>query len=179
MVTSYELKAQVTAFRNALGHLPDHLDVHHFVHVHPYLFRVYLELAEDFNRPIRLPIPRQPAPIDQVPALISNLSPATLEPLLQADWQMLSAVSIKSTDHFSPAFFGDNVGVEQLLDLLENLSDGISELMTHPGLVDEQLKAESSYNTAREKELAVLTDPQVVTRIEKLGIELVTFAAVA
>ena len=51
--------------------------------------------------------------------------------------------------------------------------------MTHPGLVDEQLKAESSYNTAREKELAVLTDPQVVTRIEKLGIELVTFAAVA
>lgn len=174
-----ELKAQIATFRNALGHLPDHLDAHHFVHVHPYLFRVYLELAEDFKRPIRVPFPRQPTPIDQVPALIMDVSPATLESLLQANWQMLSEVAIKSTDHFSPAFYGANAGVEQLLNLLDNLPDGVTELMTHPGLADEALKTESSYNVEREKELAVLTDPQVSKRLEQLGIELVTFAAVA
>ena len=53
-----ELKAQVTTFTNALGHLPDHLDVHHFVHLYPPLFRVYLDLADDLDLPIRLPIPR-------------------------------------------------------------------------------------------------------------------------
>ena len=76
-----ELKAQVTTFKNALGHLPDHLDAHHFVHLYPPLFRVYLDLADSFDLPIRLPIPRQPAALEQVPALLGNLPREVLEPI--------------------------------------------------------------------------------------------------
>jgi predicted glycoside hydrolase/deacetylase ChbG (UPF0249 family) len=171
-----ELKAQVTTFQNALGHLPDHLDAHHFVHLYPPLFRVYLDLAESLDLPIRLPIPRQPTPLEQVPALLGNLSKAVLEPILQADWALLEGRSICTTDHFAMNFFGEQTSVADLLQLLDDLPEGVTELMTHPGLADEQLRAESNYHDEREHELATLTDPQVLVHIQKLGIELTTYA---
>jgi chitin disaccharide deacetylase len=171
-----ELKAQVNTFKNALGHLPDHLDAHHFVHLCPPLFRVYLDLADSFDLPIRLPIPRQPAALEQIPALLGDLSAEALEPILQADWAVLAGRSIRTTDHFVMSFFGHDTSVAGLLDLLEGLPDGVTELMTHPGLADEHLRAESSYNVERERELATLTDPQVLAQAQKLGIELITYA---
>jgi hypothetical protein len=171
-----ELKAQVNTFKNALGHLPDHLDAHHFVHLYPPLFRVYLDLADSLKAPIRLPIPRQPVSLEYMPTLLGNLSAEALEPILQADWALLAGRSIRTTDHFVMSFFGHDTSVAGLLDLLEGLPDGVTELMTHPGLADEPLHAESSYNIEREHELATLTDPQVRVQVQKLGIELITYA---
>ena len=171
-----ELKAQVNTFKNALGHLPDHLDAHHFVHLIPPLFRVYLDLADSFGLPIRLPIPRQPAPLDHVPALLGNVAPDVLEPIVQADWALLADRSIRTTDHFIMSFFGQNTSTASLLQLLADLPDGVTELMTHPGLADEHIRAESNYHVERERELAALTDPQVLVQLQKLDIELVTYA---
>ncbi|HZY40713.1 MAG TPA: ChbG/HpnK family deacetylase, partial [Anaerolineae bacterium] len=171
-----ELQAQVNTFQNALGHLPDHLDAHHFVHLYPPLFRVYLDLADNLDLPIRLPIPRQPAALDQVPALLGNLSAEVLEPILQADWALLEGRSIRTTDHFVMSFFGHDTSVADLLQLLEHLPKGITELMTHPGLADEHIRAESNYHVEREHELATLTDPQVLVQVQKLDIELVSYA---
>jgi len=171
-----ELKAQINTFKNALGHLPDHLDAHHFVHLVPPLFRVYLDLAESFELPIRLPIPRQPAAFDHVPALLGNLPKEVIEPILQADWALLESRSIRTTDHFAMSFFGQDTSVANLLQLLEGLPEGITELMTHPGLADEHIRAESNYHVERERELATLTDPQVLVQLQKLDIELVTYA---
>lgn len=171
-----ELTAQVNTFKNALGRLPDHLDAHHFVHLYPPLFRVYLDLADKLNLPIRLPIPRRPAALEHVPALLSRLSPEALEPILQADWALLERRSIRAPDHFVMSFFGPDTSVADLLDLLAHLPDGVTELMTHPGLADEHLRAESSYNVERERELATLTDPQALAQVQELGIELITYA---
>jgi chitin disaccharide deacetylase len=176
-----ELQAQVNTFKNALGRLPDHLDAHHFVHLYPPLFRVYLDLADSLGLPIRLPIPRQPAArrpavLEPVPALLGNLSKEELEPILQADRALLAGRSIRTTDHFVMSFFGRDTSVAGLLDLLARLPDGVTELMTHPGLADEPLRAESSYTVEREHELAALTDPQVLAQVQKLGIELTTYA---
>lgn len=171
-----ELKAQVNTFKNALGHLPDHLDAHHFVHLYPPLFRVYLDLADSLNLPIRLPIPRQPAALEQAPALLGSLSAEVLEPIVQADWALLAGRTIRTTDHFVMSFFGHDTSVAGLLHLLEHLPDGVTELMTHPGLTDEHLRAESSYHVEREHELATLTDPQVLAQAHKLDIELVNYA---
>lgn len=176
-----ELQAQVNTFKNALGRRPDHLDAHHFVHLCPPLFRVYLDLADNLDLPIRLPIPRRPAArrpaaLEQVPALLGNLSAEVLEPILQADWALLAGRSIRAADHFVMSFFGHDTSVVDLLHLLEHLPDGITELMTHPGLADEHLRAESNYHVEREHELATLTDPQVREQAQKLGIELITYA---
>jgi chitin disaccharide deacetylase len=171
-----ELHAQVNTFKNALGRWPDHLDAHHFVHLYPPLFCVYLDLADSLGLPIRLPIPRQPAALAQVPALFSSLSKEELEPILEADWALLAGRSIRTTDHFVMSFFKHDTSVAGLLDLLARLPDGVTELMTHPGLADEPLRAASTYNVEREHELATLTNPQVLAQIHQLDIELVSYA---
>jgi chitin disaccharide deacetylase len=171
-----ELKTQVNAFQSALGRRPDHLDAHHFVHLCPPLFRVYLDLADSLELPIRLPIPRQPAALEPIPALLGSLSAEVLEPILQADQALLAGRSIRTTDHFVLSFFGRDTSVADLLDWLAHLPDGVTELMTHPGLADERLRAESSYTVEREYELATLTDPQVLAQVQKLGIALITYA---
>ncbi len=171
-----ELKAQVNTFKNALGRLPDHLDAHHFVHLIPPLFRVYLDLAESYDLPIRLPIPRRPAPLEHVPALLGNVSREVLAPIVEADWALLEGRAIRTTDQFVMGFFGQNTSVANLLDILTNLPEGVTELMTHPGLADDHIRAESNYHVERERELDTLTDPQVLVQLQKLDIELVTYA---
>jgi chitin disaccharide deacetylase len=59
--------------------------------------------------------------------------------------------------------------------LAEEVEEGWTELSCHPGCVTPEL--ESSYTTEREAEVRTLTDPRVRGAMERLGIELVSFAA--
>jgi predicted glycoside hydrolase/deacetylase ChbG (UPF0249 family) len=171
-----ELKSQITAFKNAMDRLPDHIDAHQFVHLYPPLFRVYLDLAESFKLPLRIPFPRIVTELDQVPPIIGDVPPETAKSMLHADRQFLVEPEFKSPTHFVATFYDQQATLEHLLSVIENLPDGTTELMTHPGLVDDQLKAESSYHVQREQEVAVLTDPQVMARLTELDIKLITFA---
>jgi chitin disaccharide deacetylase len=171
-----ELKSQITTFKNAMDRLPDHLDAHQFVHLYPPLFRVYLDLAESFKVPLRIPFPQIVAELDQVPPIISDVPLETAKSMLHADRQFLVERDFKTTDHFVGTFFDQQATVAHLLSVIENLPEGTTELMTHPGLLDDQLKVESSYNVQREQEVAVLTDPHVIARLTALDIQLITFA---
>lgn len=62
------------------------------------------------------------------------------------------------------------IGVERLLEILETLPDGDSELGCHPGYA---VGLVSSYTVEREQELKTLTDARVRSRIDELGIELI------
>ena len=73
-------------------------------------------------------------------------------------------------------FYDKTVSVPFLMEILASLPQGSSELMTHPGLLDDQLRKESKYNVQREDELAVLTNPQVIDYLDQLDIKLITFA---
>jgi|WetSurMetagenome_2_1015567.scaffolds.fasta_scaffold818368_2 predicted glycoside hydrolase/deacetylase ChbG (UPF0249 family) len=60
---------------------------------------------------------------------------------------------------------------------LATLPVGVSELMTHPGLIDDELRQRSSHADLRVAELAALIDPSARAAIDRPGIELVSFAA--
>ena len=174
-----ELQSQIKTFQNVLERSPDHLDAHHFVHIHPHLFAVYLDLANELKLPLRIPFARSAAELDnldRLPRLADQLDKSQLEPLLREDWQLIAEYSLRAPDQCLLSFYAEQATRDHLLDLFDTLPDGLTELMTHPGLADDQLKAESSYNVQREKEIEILTDPQVKARVEGLGIELVTFA---
>jgi chitin disaccharide deacetylase len=171
-----ELKSQITAFKNALEQLPDHLDAHQLAHLYPPLFRVYIDLAESFKLPLRIPFPQLMAELDQAPAIIGDVPLETAQSMLHADRQFLVERDFKTTDHFVGTFYDRQATVEHLLSVIENLPKGTTELMTHPGLADDQLKSGSSYTVQREQEVAVLTDPRVKARLAELDIRLVTFA---
>jgi predicted glycoside hydrolase/deacetylase ChbG (UPF0249 family) len=171
-----ELKSQITTFKNAMEQLPDHLDAHHVVHLYPPLFQVYLEVAEAFKLPVRIPFPRGESELTQPPPIMGDVPAETVKAMLQADRQLLAQHAVKAPDHFIATFYDKTINVPFLMGVLTSLPQGTSELMTHPGLVDDQLRAESSYYAQREDELAVLTNPQVLASLDQLGIKLITFA---
>ncbi len=173
-----ELTAQVERFQALTGRSPDHLDCHHFVHSHPLFFAVYVELAAQWDLPIRAPFPPEEA-LSQAAAtvpLIEGLPLSKVRDMMRQDRELMQANGVRHPDHFVGSFYGEEaVTLENLLAILESLREGTTEVMCHPGLVDEQLLAESIYGRPREKELELLCHPRVRDKIDALGIELVNF----
>jgi len=170
-----ELEAQIKTFQNATGHLPDHLDVHHFVHLLPRFFEVYLDLAIEFGLPVRIPFPSVGK---AMPSGLAFLPADMMDGILADDRVLLQAKTVRGPEYFIPSFYGEEaLRLNYLLSLLQSLPDGTSELMTHPGLADETLRAQSAYAAQRERELELLCHPAVHQAIAALGIELVTFAS--
>jgi predicted glycoside hydrolase/deacetylase ChbG (UPF0249 family) len=174
-----ELTAQVERFQALTGRPPDHLDCHHFVHSHPLFFALYVELAAQWDLPIRAPFPPEET-LNQAAAtvpLIEGLPLSTVRDMMRQDRELVQARGVRHPDHWIGSFYGEEaVTLENLLAVLENLSEGTTELMCHPGLADEQLLAESIYGRPREKELELLCHPRVREKLGELRVELVNFA---
>jgi len=78
---------------------------------------------------------------------------------------------------YSNVYFEDN-GKSLLLHNLHSVPDGISELICHPGYVDEQLPKVSTWTRVREIEGRVLADPEVLQTIRRLKIRLINYSQV-
>jgi predicted glycoside hydrolase/deacetylase ChbG (UPF0249 family) len=172
-----ELRAQVESLR-ALGREPDHLDCHHFIHIYPPFFAVYVELAEEYGLPVRLPFPPEEE-WDEAAASVSvaqGLPVDLLREIVRQDIGLVQAKGIPHPDYFVQSFSGEALTLETLLGILEGLPESISELITHPGFADEELLARSTYAKERERELELLCHPRAKERIGELGIELVNFS---
>ncbi|HID86777.1 MAG TPA: carbohydrate deacetylase [Anaerolineae bacterium] len=194
-----ELRAQIERFRERRA--PTHLDCHHFVHVYPPLFAILVELAAEYGLPMRVPFGDDLEAIARREAARYGLPPEALLEMAQQDMEMVKAKGVPHPDRFVGEFFGQGrIGVENLLEILARLEvanarrtttraieglespasvreEGVTEIMTHPGYVDEMLLRSSGYAREREEEVATLTDPRVREAVEELGIELVDFRA--
>ena len=156
-----EWRAQIEAFIKVAGRKPTQIDSHHhssyFSH---HLFRGMLELAKEYDCAIRFPFTEVSSELEEtakhVPELINEFDP-------------------RRPNTFVVDFYDESATQENLLNIINNLSDGTSEIMCHPGYVDEAFAKESSYNFQRERELKILTDPFVKAAIELQNIELITF----
>ena len=160
-----EWRAQIEAFIRAAGRKPTHLDSHHHsAYFTPELFRRMLELAKEYDCAIRFPFTHDiSSELEEtnkhIPALLREFDP-------------------RKPDAFVVNFYDEGATDEELLNIINNLSGGISEIMCHPGYVDDAFTKESSYNKQRERELRILTDPSTREAIQANGIELITFAEV-
>lgn len=149
-----EARAQYERVRTLLGREPTHLDTHHWVHDLPALENAVLALAKETGAAARTHDGRQRA--------------------------RFRDAGVRTPDHFVREYqHTGRIGLEHLLTLLEVLAEdaGTIELMCHPGEPDEALRSSSTYVLERGVELDALTDPSVRAEVERLGIELVTYAA--
>ena len=169
-----EWHAQISAFVRVTGRAPTHLDSHHHTsYFSPALFRAMLELAREFKCGIRWPIPLA----DPAQDLLDGVSPtafARAQAFLRE--ALAAAPDIPHPDAFEPRFYGESVSSATLHHLIAELPEGTTELMSHPGFVDDELQRGSSYNITREQEIAALTDPAVLAWVAEQGVQRISFA---
>jgi predicted glycoside hydrolase/deacetylase ChbG (UPF0249 family) len=158
-----EWRLQIERFVKAAGRKPTHLDSHHHSsYWSPALFRGMLELTKEYDCPIRFPFTEKgmnelTPTREDMPALMKEFSP-------------------KHPDRFISNFYDDGATQDELIRLIKETPEGTTEIMCHPGYVDEAFAKESVYNFQRERELKILTDPATKQAIQANGIELITFA---
>src|SRR6266498_615494 len=157
-----EWRAQIESFIQPAGKKPTHIDSHHHSsYFSPSLFRGMLELAKEYDCAIRFPFTDISSELEEtakdVPELVREFDP-------------------RKPDVFFVNFYDKTATQEQLLNIIHNISDGTSEIMCHPGHVDEAFAKESVYNFQREREFKILTNPSIKQSIESQGIKLITFA---
>ncbi len=144
-----EARAQLARFQRILGRLPTHFDSHHHSHRTAAVLDALVTLGKETGRPVR------------------NASPEMAGRLRRE--------GIKTTDRFVEDFFGDTATLEGLLGILRRLEPGSTELMCHPAVVDDELRAGSGYAEPRARELEVLTREEARRAVREGGIELVHF----
>ena len=157
-----EWRLQIERFIKAAGRKPTHLDSHHHSSFFsPELFRTMLELAKEYDCAIRYPFTDVSREIEETSKHAANL---------------MKEFNPRRPDTFIVNFYDDGATMETLLAIINNLDDGTSELMCHPGHVDEAFAKESIYNFQRERELKILIDPSIRQTMQMNGIQLVSFA---
>jgi predicted glycoside hydrolase/deacetylase ChbG (UPF0249 family) len=140
-----EILAQLAHFEELIGRAPSHLDSHHHSHRQPPVLEAIIRVARERSLPVR------------------NASPEVAAELRQR--------GVVTTGYFVEEFFDEAVNVDDLLRLLANLPDGTTELMCHPGYVDDTLRRGSTYVAPRERELRSLCSPVVMEAAERGSIE--------
>jgi predicted glycoside hydrolase/deacetylase ChbG (UPF0249 family) len=144
-----ETRAQLRRFREILGREPTHLDLHHHTHTIPAVVDALVTLSWETGLPVRA------------------ASPAMRERLRRE--------GIHTPDRFADGFYGDGATEERLVGILEDVPLGVTELMCHPAVVDDELRSTSSYSEERGRELRILTSPLVRQTLQALGIRLIHY----
>ena len=145
-----EARAQLNRFREIMGRDPTHFDSHHHSHREvPAVFEAILTLAWETGLPVR------------------NASPSMAEQLRRE--------GVPTPDHFVEEFYGEGATLNDLIGLVEDLPLGTSELMCHPAVVDDELRATSGYAEPRARELDLLTQAAVRQAVQRSGVKLINF----
>lgn len=146
-----EVRAQLDRFRRLTGRLPTHLDGHHHCHRVPAVLEAVVAVAAEHGLPVR--------------DAGEGMRPR------------LEAAGLATTERFVDRFYGEEVRLAALLEILDGIGPGTTEVMCHPGRVDPELAAASTYTTEREREIELLTHPEVLAAVERRGIRLTHFGA--
>jgi predicted glycoside hydrolase/deacetylase ChbG (UPF0249 family) len=173
-----ELRAQVRRIVDA-GVLPTHLDTHKHTHLAPPVLEAVARIAEEFGigwvrRPFDFPLNAMP-----VPPLrrLTSRALGLLRPWFQG---VLARHACKTTDHFAGFRITGRFRTAELVELMGAIPEGSTELMCHPGRCGEALRnARTRLKESRERELAALVSPEVRDAVERNGIELVNYGALA
>jgi predicted glycoside hydrolase/deacetylase ChbG (UPF0249 family) len=165
-----EFRAQIERFLHDVGRPPDHLDNHCSIsYVRPDHFRVTLELAKEYNLPIRAPFG------DDLDEQAGQLASHNHLPAWLIRWQgayyrrRVDRGGIRRPNSFIQGFsMPGHRTPEYLLSVLDGLREGwTSELLAHPGYDGDW----------REEDLRALLDPRIGERLAAPDIELINFGA--
>jgi predicted glycoside hydrolase/deacetylase ChbG (UPF0249 family) len=165
-----EWDAQIRKFLSITGRNPDHLDSHHHAtYFSEPLFMKFLNLARKYACPIRIPFPCQSGYCDGLPDELSG-------PVRDFVPRLTRQCKVGKPDWFIGTFYDEQATYEQLLQIIDQIDPGVSELMCHPGYADQELLDGSAYSKPREREIEILTMDAVRLRLADRGVRLINFS---
>lgn len=148
-----EYTAQIKLFEQKFSRLPTHLDTHHQLHDQPVFMLSLSQVARDNKLPIRRSALMQSADFNRIyPGMVTT----------QALYGDLDA----------KAFWT----LEKLEEVMTSLLPGTAEIMCHPGILNAELQQLTSMTTAREKEYALFSSPNLKSVLKKHKIQLINFS---
>lgn len=161
-----ELRAQVERIVGS-GLRPTHLDSHKHTHVLPSVFRAVLRLAREFEIPwVRLPMDPTTRHIGPMLRRLESIYRSTA-----------AASQVRFTDRFLGFRLTGTLDESSLLPALEQVGEGSTELMCHPGYLTAELNAAPTrLKESRLRELEALTSARVREFMDARSIRLATFA---
>jgi predicted glycoside hydrolase/deacetylase ChbG (UPF0249 family) len=168
-----ELRAQMVKIFEA-GLRPTHLDTHKHTHLFPPVLDAVVRLSEEFGvhwvrRPFDLPITGAPGAVPLTKRVVSRMFGSVRGQF----HRKLARHGCRTTDWFAGFQITGRFRAEDVVHLLENLPDGSTEFMVHPGFCTEELQAaRTRLKESREAELRALVDPRVRETVKRVGIEL-------
>ncbi len=171
-----ELTAQVRRILDA-GIPLTHLDTHKHTHLAPPVLEAVARIAEEFGirwvrRPFDLPITAARAGTSWRKRATSG-SLALVRARVERE---LERHHCRTTDHFAGFQITGRFRTAELVNLIQALPEGSTELMCHPGRCTEELRsARTRLKQSREEELEALTAPETRRALEANGVNLVNY----
>jgi len=174
-----ELSAQIERVATS-GVTITHLDGHKHVHAYPPVFAIVVRLARRFGIDrVRVPCERRAVSAAIRWAATAGARRQAAENVALAPWaardrRILIAEGLPPAAAFTGRALTGIFTRRRLIDLIERLPHGVTELMTHPGYVDTALHARRTrLRDARAVETALLADRDVLDAVTRAGIVLV------
>lgn len=171
-----EWEAQIRAML-ALGRQPTHLDSHHNVHAYPAFAAIAADLARQFGiGAVRVTRPED-TPWQGRYRGVGPLEWAYNHFVARSS-SMIDRSGLGRPGHMVGYLAdADKLDTERALRIVAHLPEGVAELVSHPGRVDDDLRAITSLQDRRELELATILDPRLRQKLKDEGVKLVTFDA--
>ncbi len=183
-----ELRAQIERAL-AAGIAVTHLDSHKHVHALPALGRMCIRLARQHGiAAVRCVAESWSAlhyllrrfPQAKAVILRQRLNSWALGAISRGWKRQLRRAGIASTEHFYGVTCTGFLDAELLREILRHLPEGTSELMCHPGFVDQALRrTPTRLLEQRETEYRALTQPEIKLLAKDLGVELISYGDLA
>lgn len=158
-----EIRAQFERFAQT-GLALDHVDAQSHMHVHPTVFRSILKVGREFGmRAIR--IPREP-----------HGGTRTIEPWVALMRARARRQGVKTNDYAYGLNDAGAMNEARVLQMLETLPDGTTELFFHPATGTFPGADAGTEKFQWSAELAALTSPRVRDALARNQIESVTYS---
>ena len=169
-----ELSAQLEKVQNAGINLT-HFDSHQHLHHIPGIIEICLDLAESAKiTAMRVSETKIfDGELDSIGKFIGRLG---LSSLAKFAAHKAHKKNFKTPDHFTGIVAGEAVDENFLSKLLENLQEGTTEIMLHPGTDNEILQNYCDWEHDFEGELAAVTSPKILKMLEEKNISAINFS---
>lgn len=173
----------------AAGLHPTHVDGHKHVHMLPGLFEIALRLTKRYcisairvsheESSLRTALSAGAAQHTGV-VIKQGVQARGLKFLARDARQLAERAGVSTADYFCGIAQTGELTREGVLRLLAALLDGTTELMCHPGYVDDDLaRSATRLKSSRETEIEILTDAAVRNNVASQGIRLIDYGFVA